>query len=111
MFDMVKMVRQAQEMQSKLQEVQEKLMDIEVQGEAGGGLIKVRMNCAGKILKIDIDQELLAGDKETLEDLMTAALNNVNQVKDDTIKEETQNMMKGMDLPPEMMGGGQGGAF
>ncbi len=111
MFDMAKMMKQAQEMQNKLQEVQEKLMDIEVEGEAGGGLVTVRMNCAGKVLNINIDDSLMDGDKETLEDLLTAAMNNVNIVKDDKIKDETQNMMQGMDLPPEMMGGGQGGAL
>lgn len=96
---MAKMMKQAQEMQNKLQEVQEKLMDIEVEGEAGAGLVKVRMNCSGKVLNIDIDQGLLEGDKETLEDLIAAALNNVNQIKDDRIKEETQAMMQGMEMP------------
>lgn len=109
MFDMAKMMKQAQEMQNKLQEVQEKLVDIEVEGEAGGGLVKIRMNCAGKVLKIDLDEGLLEGDKETLEDLITAALNNVNHVKDEKIKDETQTMMKGMDMP-EGLGQG-GGAF
>ncbi len=111
MFDMAKMMKQAQEMQNKLQEVQEKLMDIVVEAEAGGGLVKVRMNCAGKVLNIEIDQGLLEGDKETLEDLITAALNNVNKVKDEKIKDETQSMMGGMDLPEELMGGGQGGGI
>lgn len=111
MFDMAKMMKQAQEMQNKLQEVQEKLLDIEVEGDAGAGMVKVRMNCGGKVVSIDIDDSLMQGDKETLEDLITAALNNVNKVKDERIKEETENIMKGMNVPPELMGGGQGGGM
>lgn len=106
MFDMQKMMKQAQEMQLKLQEVQEKLKDIEVEAEAGGGLVKITSNCAGKITKIEIDDSLMASDKETLEDLLTAAMNNVNDVKDERIKSETAAMMKSLGLPADAAGGG-----
>ncbi len=99
MFNMQKMMKQAQEMQMKLQEVQEKLADIEIEAESGGGLIKVKMNCSGKVLGIEIDESLMASDKETLEDLITAAMNTANEVKDQRIKDETQAMMEGMGLP------------
>ena len=66
----------------KLQEVQEKLKDIEVSAESGGGLVKVTSNCAGVITKVEIDDSLMSSDKETLEDLITAAMNTVNDVKD-----------------------------
>lgn len=109
MFNMQKMMKQAQEMQARLQEVQEKLKDIEVEAEAGGGLIKIRMTCAGKATGLDIDESLIGSDKETLEDLLIAALNTVNDVKDEKIKTETRKMMEGLGLPEglaDQMGGG-----
>jgi len=111
MFNMQKMMKQAQEMQMKLQEVQEKLVDIEVQSESGGGLVKVTMTCAGKVVRIDIDQSLLDTDKETLEDLIAAAVNSANDIKDQRIKDETEAMMKGMGMPADLAEqmGGKGG--
>ena len=105
MFNMQKMMKQAQEMQFKLQEVQEKLKDIEVQGESGGGLIKVTMTCAGKVTTVSIDDSLMASDKETLEDLIAAAMNTANDIKDDKIKTETQAMMESLGLPADAAGG------
>ena len=102
MFNFQKMMKQAQEMQFKLQEVQEKLNDIEVTGESGGGLVKVTTNCAGKVSAVQIDQSLMAGDKETLEDLIIAAINHVNDIKDTRIKDETRKMMEGLGLPADM---------
>jgi len=106
MFNMQKMMKQAQEMQFKLQEVQEKLKDIEVQGESGGGLIKVTMTCAGKVVNVSIDDSLMASDKETLEDLIAAAMNTANDIKDEKIKTETQAMMESLGLPADAAAGG-----
>lgn len=105
MFNMQKMMKQAQEMQFKLQEVQEKLKDIEIEAESGGGLVKITMTCAGKATSIEIDQSLMDSDKETLEDLITAAINTANDVKDERIKTETQAVMKDMGLPTDAAGG------
>ncbi len=100
MMNFQKMMQQAQDMQHKLQEMQEKLKEIEIHGEAGGGLVKVTMTCAGSMRRIDIDPSLIdPADKETLEDLVTAAVNNASEVKDARIQEETQKMMGGLDLP------------
>ncbi len=104
MMNFQKMMKQAQEMQLKLQQVQEKLKEIEVEAEAGGGLVKVKMTCSGKVLGIDIDESLLETDKETLEDLVTAAVNMANDTKEERIKSETKSMMESMGLPPEMAG-------
>ncbi len=111
MFNMQKMMKQAQEMQMKLQEVQEKLVDIEIEGESGGGLVKITMTCAGDATHVDIDETLLNSDKETLEDLLTAAINNANKIKDQRIKDETEAMMKSMGMPEGMAEqmGGKGG--
>lgn len=112
MFNFQKMMKQAQEVQFRLQEMQGKLLDIEVEGQAGGGLVSVHMNCAGKLLKINIDDSLMNSDKETLEDLLTAAINNANEAKEKRVQDETNSMMKGMDLPEGFEGmGGQGGGI
>tara|TARA_R110002072_G_scaffold187598_4_gene344418 strand:+ start:1154 stop:1480 length:327 start_codon:yes stop_codon:yes gene_type:complete len=105
MFNMQKMMKQAQEMQFKLQEVQEKLKDIEVEADAGGGMVKITMSCAGNTTKVSIDDSLMGSDKETLEDLLVAAMNNANDVKDERIKKETQAMMEGLGLPADAAGG------
>ncbi len=108
MMNFSKMMKQAQEMQFKLKEVQEKLKDIEIEAEAGAGLVKIRMTCAGKITGLNLDNSLM-DDKETLEDLIVAALNTANQVKDDRVKEETKSMMREMGFPEgaaDQMGGG-----
>lgn len=97
------MMQQAQQMQFKLAEMQEKFKEIYVEGEAGGGLVKVEMSCAGKIKSLDIDPSLLKADeKETTEDLILAAINNATKAKDARIEKETEDMMGGMGLPPGM---------
>jgi len=100
MMNFQKMMQQAQQMQFKMQEMQEKLGDIEVEGDSGGGLVKVRITCKGEILSIDIDPGIITpDDKETMEDLIVAALNNANAAKDERVKAETEAMMKELGLP------------
>jgi hypothetical protein len=105
MMNFQKMMKQAQEMQFRLQEMQEKLADIEINGEAGGGLVKITMTCAGKVTRVDIDDSLMETDKETLEDLIAAAYNTANEAKDEKIKTETAQMMEGLGLPADAAGG------
>lgn len=100
MMNFKNMMQQAQQMQFKLQEMQEKLKDIDVEGEAGGGMVKATMSCAGVIRGVEIDPSVIdPSDKETLEDLITAALNNAHETKEQRIKQETQDMMEAMGLP------------
>lgn len=100
MINIQKMMQQAQEVQFKLQEMQEKLKDIDVAGESGGGLVKVVMSCAGVVRSIDINPSIIdAGDKETMEDLIVAAINNAGENRDAKVQEETKKMMGGMGLP------------
>lgn len=95
-------MQQAQQMQLKLQEMQEKLADIEVSGEAGGGMVKVTMNCKGEMLSLAVDPSVITpDDKETMEDLIVAAVNNANKAKDEKIKEETKSMMEKLGLPED----------
>ncbi len=102
MINIQKMMQQAQQAQFKIQEMQEKLKDIEVSGEAGGGIVKVTMTCAGDITALDIDSGIInADDKETMEDLIIAAVNNATHAKDERIEEVTKKIMGDMGLPDD----------
>ena len=102
MMNFQKMMQQAQQMQFKLQEMQEKLQDMEVDGESGGGMVKVRMNCRGEVLSVNVDPSVIStDDKETMEDLIVAATNSANTAKDHKIKDETQKMMEELGLPAD----------
>ncbi len=102
MINIQKMMQQAQQAQFKIQEMQEKLKDIEVHGESGGGIVKVTMSCAGEISALSIDPGIISvDDKETMEDLIIAAVNNATQAKDARIEEETKKIMGDMGLPDD----------
>jgi DNA-binding YbaB/EbfC family protein len=100
MFDMKNMMQQAQQMQFKMAELQEKFKEIFVDGESGGGMVKVNMACSGDIKSIAIDPAVIdPEDKETLEDLVLAAINSAMKAKEDKVMEETQASMQAMGLP------------
>jgi DNA-binding YbaB/EbfC family protein len=87
MFNMQKMMKQAQQMQQKMKEAQERLKATEFEGIAGGGMVKVKMTGDHITTKIDIDKNLVdtADEKETLEDLLIVALNDAkNKIADET---------------------------
>ena len=94
MFDMQKMMEQAQAMQMRMQELQEKFKDIEVEGESGGGLVKITISCTGAVRSVDIDPSLLNADnKEMLEDLIAAAVNQANDARENKVQEESKRLM------------------
>jgi nucleoid-associated protein EbfC len=102
MINIQKMMQQAQAMQQKLAELQEKFKDIHVNGEAGGGLVKVVMNCSGDLLSVDIDPSVIKPEeKETLEDMVVAAVRAAAAVKDKRIEAESAKMVQELGLPPE----------
>jgi len=102
MMNFKNMMQQAQQMQFKLQEMQEKLKDLYVEGESGAGLVKVVMSCSSDVKQITIDPSLInSAEKETLEDLIVAAINNANEAKEARIKSETQAMMELLGLPKD----------
>ena len=105
MFNMQQMMQKAQKMQKKMAELQEEAGQIEVQGTAGGGLVKVTMTCKGVMRKIEIDPSGLA-DKEMLEDMVLAACNDARSKADQTMADATQKAMNDMGIPPGMLGGG-----
>ena len=94
MFNIQKMMQQAKQDQDKLEEIQEKLKDIDVEGESGDGAVSVTMSCASVVRRVSINPSLLTPDnREILEDMLVAALNNAGENKDARVKEETRQMM------------------
>ncbi len=95
------LMQQAQKMQEEMQKTQEELARMEVTGEAGGGLVKVTMTGKHAVRRIQIDPSLL-DDREMLEDIVTAAVNDaVNRVAA-TMQERMSEMTAGIPLPPGM---------
>lgn len=93
------MMKQAQVMQKRMQEMHEKLGQMEVEGQAGGGLVEVTMTCRGEVRRVVITPEALREGKETVEDLVMAAVNQARQNADNTLAEETKRMMQELGLP------------
>lgn len=99
-MDMQQIMRQAKEMQDRMQQMQAELGHMEVTGESGGGMVKVVMNCRRDMKKIEIAPELMLPDeRETLEDLIVAAVNMAGQNAETKMGEETQKMMEEFGLP------------
>ncbi|MDO9489354.1 MAG: YbaB/EbfC family nucleoid-associated protein, partial [Sphingomonadaceae bacterium] len=85
----------------QLADAQSKLDEIEVEGAAGGGMVRIRASAKGRIIAVSIDPSLLnAGDKEVLEDLVAAAFNDTRAKADTVSNEQMQKMTAGMPLPP-----------
>ena len=101
--DMAKIMKQAQEMQSKMASMQDQLDDIEVFGESGAGLVKVKSNAKGKITSLTIDEKILMpSEKEVIEDLIVAAIADVQEKAVVREKEEMSSIGESMGLPPGM---------
>ncbi len=97
------MMKQAQQLQKKMAEAQEKLNEIEVEGISGGGLVKVTATAKGSLKRISIDDSLLKTDeKEILEDLIIAAINDSKQKGEIVTQEEMKSVTGGLPLPPGM---------
>ena len=91
----------AQHAQAELQKAQDNLESVEVEGAAGGGLVKVRASAKGRIISLAIDDSLMVvSEKAMLEDLITAALNDAKAKADAAAGEEMSKMTSGMALPP-----------
>ena len=91
----------AQNAQAELQKAQDNLDTVEVEGAAGGGLVKVRASAKGRIIALSIDDSLMkVEEKAMLEDLITAALNDAKAKADAAAGEEMAKMTSGMALPP-----------
>ena len=93
------LMKQAQEMQAKLQEAQAKMASIEVHGESGAGMVKVTMNCRYEVRRVEIDASLMSEDKEILEDLLAAACNDTVRRVEKTQAEKMAELTGGINLP------------
>ena len=93
------LMKQAQQMQADLQQAQEEIANLEIDGEAGGGLVAVTMTGRHDVKRVAIDANLL-DDKEMLEDLIAAAVNDANRKVDDVTKERMAGLAGGLGLPP-----------
>ena len=94
-------MQMAQAAQAELQKAQDNLDTIEVEGQSGGGLVKVRATAKGRMLGVSIDDSLIkVEDKTMLEDLITAALNDARAKADTAANAEMQKMSSGLALPP-----------
>jgi DNA-binding YbaB/EbfC family protein len=101
MPDFEEIMKMAQNAQAELQKAQDNLDTIEVEGAAGGGLVKVRATAKGRILGVNLDDSLLQPSEKTmLEDLIAAALNDAKAKADMAAAQELQKMQSGLPLPP-----------
>jgi DNA-binding YbaB/EbfC family protein len=97
------LMKQAQQMQEKMQEMQSRLESMEVQGEAGAGLVIVTMNGKGDLRQVRIDPKVIdPNDAEMLQDLIVAAHTNARQKVETAAAAEMQKVTGGMQLPPGM---------
>lgn len=101
MPDLNDILKMAQEAQTKLMQAQEDLDKIEVQGVSGGGLVKIRASAKGRIIAVDIDEGLLRPtEKQMVEDLIAAAINDARGKADLASQEALKDATGGMQLPP-----------
>ncbi len=95
------LMKQAQKMQETLQKAQEELAQLEVEGQSGAGAVKIVMTCKHDVKRVIIDSSVM-DDKEMLEDLIAAAMNDANRRVETTVQERMGSLTAGMPLPPGM---------
>lgn len=95
------LMKQAQAMQENMQKAQAELANIEVTGESGGGMVKLTMTCRHDVKNVQIDPELLSDpdDKEVLEDLIAAAMNDAVRKVEKTSQEKMAGLTSGLNIP------------
>lgn len=96
------LMKQAQEMQANMQKMQEELASMEITGEAGGGMVRVTMTGRHEIRRISIDDSLMGDDREMLEDLVAAAVNDAVRRLEETMQEKYSGLTSGLNLPGGM---------
>lgn len=98
--DLGNMMKQAQQMQAKMRKAQEEVANLEVEGAAGGGLVKVTMNGKHELRSVQIDDSLIGDDKDMLEDLVAAAVNDATHRVDAQSQEKMSAVTAGIPVPP-----------
>ncbi|VAX06288.1 Nucleoid-associated protein YaaK [hydrothermal vent metagenome] len=92
------LMKQAQQMQANMEKAQEEMANIEVTGKSGGGLVSVIMTCRHDVKRVEIDDSVM-DDKEMLEDLFAAAVNDAVRQVEKTTQDKFSGMTAGMNLP------------
>jgi nucleoid-associated protein EbfC len=101
MADFLGMMKQAAQLQSKMQAMQEELSQIEVEGISGGGLVSVRMTAKMEVKAVRIDPSLIKPEeREVLEDLLVTAHNEARRKAEAAMQEKMQSLTGGLGLPP-----------
>ncbi len=100
-MNMMEMMKQAQNLQKKLEEAQNKATELEAEGKSGGGLVSVVMKGSKEVKKVTVDKSLVnPDDVEMLEDLLVAAFNDASVKVEDLVTKEMQAVTAGLPLPP-----------
>ncbi|MBI5430068.1 MAG: YbaB/EbfC family nucleoid-associated protein [Nitrosomonadales bacterium] len=94
------LMKQAQQMQANMQKAQAELATVEVEGQAGSGMVKVTMTCGHEVRRVSLDDSVLSDDKEMLEDLIVLALNDAMKKAEETTQQRMSVFSAG--LPPGM---------
>lgn len=94
------LMKQAQQMQENMQKMQARIAEMEVEGASGAGLVKVVMTGKHDVKRVSIDPSLMADDKEMLEDLIAAAMNDAVRKVEAMVQEKMAGMTAGLPLPP-----------
>jgi DNA-binding YbaB/EbfC family protein len=98
---MANLMKQAQQMQQNMLKAQEELNSLEVEGQSGAGMVKIVMTCKHDVKRVTIDSSVM-DDKEMLEDLIAAALNDANRRAEQTAQDKMSGFTAGLNLPPGM---------
>ncbi|GAA4891919.1 YbaB/EbfC family nucleoid-associated protein [Ferrimonas pelagia] len=96
------LMKQAQQMQERMQKAQEEIAQMESVGESGAGMVKITMNGAHNVRRVEIDESLMEDDKEMLEDLIAAAINDAARRVEENQKTKMAEITGGMNLPAGM---------
>ncbi len=96
------LMKQAQQMQANMKKAQEEMAAMTVVGESGAGMVKVTMTCQHQVRQVEIDDSMIGDDKEMLEDLVAAAVNDATRKVQETVQEKFAGMAGGLNLPPGM---------
>ncbi len=103
MKDLLGIMKQAQALQEKMQAMQTEIAEMEIEGQAGGGMVTVRLNGKGAMTSLTIDASLMKGDDAgMIEDLIVAAHNSAREKVEAAVAEKTRAMTAGLPLPPGM---------
>lgn len=94
------LMQQAQKMQDNMKRMQEELAQMEIEGQAGAGMVKVTMTCKKQVRRVAIDPSLVGDDKDMLEDLVAAAFNDAVRRADETEQQKMASLTAGMPMPP-----------